>query len=700
MRTRAREGKLSKILKPSKTKIIILIVAIIAVTVGVAKVQLGKKVATNSGEANLDQVTRGNVEVSITGSAAIEPYERYEIISMVSGDIVSSPFGVGDTVTEGDILYKFDTSSTDISMAKQKLSLRQSEISYNNALKKKEDLIVTAPCNGVISGLDVKVGDDLGSGMQLASINNSKVMKVVLPFNESQISQIWIGQTAHITSSSNMGSVSGKVIDKASMATPQSDGSKLYDVTIQFTNPGAITQGQSVGGEVGGMISPGFGTVEYSETGTVKSDAEGTVAKIYYGNGDYVTRGTAILAMTSDIVSDSIENSSISYQNAQLSLQEQEDKLDDYSITSPINGTVITRTAKAGDRIDKTNSTTVLMVVADISKLKFNLEIDELDISKVREGQVVTITCDALPNEKYHGVISQASVEGVATNGVTTYTAEVVIDEPGNLRPSMNVDASVIVESAIDVLRVPTSDLKTAMGRSFVFVKDEEANNKKSGDKKTGDKKDSAMDQSGASETGISKSDAENRSESELGNRSENKNRNRGTTRGENQDGSWGGGSDTNQDTNQGSVRGGDQDINWNENQNQGGTQSEKQRESRSDTDVQHSSALSEQYAVGERKGLKEMMPQAPEGFRTVEVTIGVSGEDFTEIISGLSEGDLIYSQTISVSSNNFMGMMGGGMQGGGMNGGMGGNMSGGGMNGSMGGGGQRSGNASGRSMR
>lgn len=589
-----RERKLPKL---SKKQIIIgaCVLAAAVAAVAVVNAKKGKKPVDSI--QSTDIVTRGDVEVVITGSAAVEPNERYEIISMVSGDIISSAYDVGDSVSEGDVLYQFDTSSTDIGLEKSALSVSQSEINYNQALKKAEDLIVTAPCSGVISGLDIKKGDDVSAGAKIADINNSRVMKVVLPFNESQINNIYIGSAAEVTSSANMSSMTGTVTDKAAVATPQSDGSKLYDVTIEFTNPGAITDGQIVGGAVGSMISPGYGNAKYSETGSAKTDAEGTVSKVYCSNGDYVTKGDTIAVLSSDSVSDSIKNSEISYKNAKLSLQEQRDNLDDYKITSPISGTVITKNAKAGDTIDKTNSTQVLMVVADVSKLKFDLAIDELDVSKISVGQAVQITCDALENEEYIGEISNVSVEGTASNGVTTYTAEVIINEPGNLRPSMNIDASVIVESARDVLRVPTSDIKTANGRSFVFVKDENA---APADSKKNDKVGSKDgDKSGDMPKDIPEGMPENMPE---------------------------------------------------------GAPEEAQNGNK---------------APGGR------LPDAPDGYKTVEITIGVSGDDFTEVIFGLSEGDEIYS--ITVESSDSSGMFGamGGM--GGMGGAPGGGMSGGG---------------------
>jgi HlyD family secretion protein len=427
-----------------------------------------------------DVVTYGDIKSVITGEASVEAYERFEIISMVSGDIVSSPFEVGDAVKEGDILYQFDTSDALKSIERQEISLEQSKNNLNNSKsdyqEAKEKLSIIAPCSGTISGLTLKKGNDVSNNQQIATVKNTRDLEVSLPFTSEQIDKIYIGQSANVSSSIHMSIVAGKVSSISSESTAQDNGSKTYNVTIDLENPGAFTEGLTVGAEIAGMQSPGFGTIEYSETGTVKAEATGTVKSVNYSNGDFVQKGAVIATISSDALSSqerSLESNELNYKSAQLSMSESRDSLDDYSITSPISGTVITKNAKAGDTIDRTNSSTALMVVSDISKLKFNLEIDELDIRKVHEEQEVDITCDALPNEKFKGKITSISVEGTATNGVTTYTAEVVVDEPGNLRPSMNVDASVIIESAENVLMIPSGDIKTVMGVSYVFLKDE-----------------------------------------------------------------------------------------------------------------------------------------------------------------------------------------------------------------------------------
>ncbi len=589
--------KFKQYIKPGKKKVIIFVAVVAVIAVGAVKLSGKKGAPTAVSARETDTVTRGDIDVTITGSASIEPFERYEIIPKVSGDIIYCPYEVGDTVTKGDRLYGFDTSSSDLNVERQKISLQQSKNNYNTALEDGSKLTLTAVNSGVVSDLSVKEGQEVNAGTKIASIADTSNLEVVLPFTQAQISSINIGDSAEITSSKHMSSVYGTVTHKSTASYAGSDGSTLYNVTISFTNPGAFYEGLVVGGSVGSAVSPGSGTVENSSQNTITAETNGTVSKVYCKNGDYVKKGAVIATLTSDSISEKITDSNLSYRSAELQMQQTEKDMEDYNITSPISGTVITKNSKAGDTIDKTNASTTMMVIADISKLKFDLPIDELDVSKVAEGQEVTVTCDALPNETFVGYIDTISVEGTAQNGVTTYSTKVIINDPGNLRPSMNIDASIIVESAKDVLTVPSEDIKTVGGKSYVFVKDDSA--KKNEKTKPG------------------KNDEGNNSAPS------------GVPGGENSEGSG--------------------------------------------------SAPSSAPGGG-----KTLTPEAPDGYKSVEVQTGISSDDYTEIISGLNEGQEIYRYSTGSSSSSLnMSMPGGGMGGGNMGGGgMGGPGGGGGMGG------------------
>jgi HlyD family secretion protein len=150
----------------------------------------------------------------------------------------------------------------------------------------------------------------------------------------------------------------------------------------------------------------------------------------------------------------SLESARISLEDARLSLQSAEDALDSYTITSPISGTVIEKNYKAGDTLDAT-STNYLAVIYDLSYLKFEMQVDETYIGSIQVGQSVTVTADALEGQSFTGTVSKVNINGTTAGGVTSYPVTVIIDDPGDLLPGMNVSADILVEQVAGALVVP-----------------------------------------------------------------------------------------------------------------------------------------------------------------------------------------------------------------------------------------------------
>lgn len=115
--------------------------------------------------------------------------------------------------------------------------------------------------------------------------------------------------------------------------------------------------------------------------------------------------------MESEGARDQIKNAKLNLENAQLAASMAADSLDDYNITSQITGTVIEKNFKAGDKVEGMNSGS-LAVVYDMSYLKLEMAVDELDISKVEAGQSVTITADAVEGQTFTGVVDNVSING------------------------------------------------------------------------------------------------------------------------------------------------------------------------------------------------------------------------------------------------------------------------------------------------
>ncbi len=160
--------KLSKFKPSKKVIIIILVLAIIAAGLGTyLHISKSKKSAggINSSEFT---VARQDISETISGTATVEPKDQYSITALVSGDVVSADFEVGDVVEKGDVLYQIDSSDVKKSIESAGLSLEKAQNSYNDAVKNLEDLKIKSGISGVVKTIYVKKGDNVSNGAKIA----------------------------------------------------------------------------------------------------------------------------------------------------------------------------------------------------------------------------------------------------------------------------------------------------------------------------------------------------------------------------------------------------------------------------------------------------------------------------------------------------------------------------------------------------
>lgn len=402
-------------------------------------------------------VTRGDISVVVTGTGSIEPIEQYELQSLVMGDILTDNVTLGAIVNKGDLLYTIDSTSATNNIERSKKSLAQQKISYEEQLsdwnKAKKNRTIYAPITGTVTKLYVKNGDTVNNGTKLADIVNYNELVLTIPFLANNAKNIYPNQAATIFLEDRNESVTGYVARVSSGTYATAGGAVVSDVEIRFKNPGAVLSGEQATATIGGYACNESAAISSLTTETVTAKTSGDVTGLTLSEGDVVKGGAVLFTLKDDKSDSSLRSSKLSLENAELALNDLIDKLEDYSIMAPISGTVIEKTLKAGDTLDGNKSS--LAIIADMSKLTFEMSIDELDIKDISVGQSVRVTADALPGETFDGVIDTISILGTTTNGVTVYPVTVVISEYKGLLPGMNVNAEIVTSEAKNVLRVP-----------------------------------------------------------------------------------------------------------------------------------------------------------------------------------------------------------------------------------------------------
>ena len=147
---------------------------------------------------------------------------------------------------------------------------------------------------------------------------------------------------------------------------------------------------------------------------------------------------------------------------SQASLNQNEVNLGHTVITAPIDGIVIARQVDMGQTVAASMSAPELFIIAaDLTKMRVIANIDESDVGRIRQGQVVTFTVDAYPLEEFEGIVSQIRLEPVVLQNVVTYAT--VIDVPNNeykLKPGMTATVTLEIARRENILRVPNSALR------------------------------------------------------------------------------------------------------------------------------------------------------------------------------------------------------------------------------------------------
>jgi RND family efflux transporter MFP subunit len=150
----------------------------------------------------------------------------------------------------------------------------------------------------------------------------------------------------------------------------------------------------------------------------------------------------------------------------------------DLIIKSPAAGTVANLSFKVGDHVTAGNTVSggiPVLTLGDFSIYTVTLELNEVDIPKVKVGQNATFTLDAFPGEKFQGEVIHADTIGTNTNGVITYTVIVKITDPkDSIRPTMTANVDIVVDKAENILAVPNSAIKPYEGGKAVQIIDPE----------------------------------------------------------------------------------------------------------------------------------------------------------------------------------------------------------------------------------
>ena len=431
--------------KNGKKLVAVLVIAAILVVLLVPK---GQKKAVNA-ETAYTQVTPENRDITnvYSESGVLSAANSYTVKATVKGDVLTADFEVGDVVEKGAVLYTIDSSDVVSGVEKAELNLGQAQRSYDDAV---DAQYIRTDIAGTVASFKVRVGDVVNAGQEVATIRDDTTLLLELEFPAADAANFAVGQSAEVLLDSTFEAIT---------------------VTIAVRNTGNLTASQAATATINGVSALSSARFSYQREQSVTAQNSGTVSALCVKEGAQVSADTALIQLSGDNLTKQVLNASDNLRSAELSVEDTQKQVDDYTITAPISGTIISKDVKVGDTVGTSTATADTMcVIYDMSYLEMTLNVDELDILNIKEGQKATITADAVSGQTFEGVVTSISKAGTTTGGTTTYPVTIRIDEMGDLLPGMNATAEIVTESADNVLSVPNAAI--TRGNYVLVTKD------------------------------------------------------------------------------------------------------------------------------------------------------------------------------------------------------------------------------------
>lgn len=198
--------------------------------------------------------------------------------------------------------------------------------------------------------------------------------------------------------------------------------------------------------------------------------AKSSMANTYRSTASVVSGQQAVASVTSATLA--VKAAETAVKSAEIALQEAKDNAEERTVFAAMGGVITTLSVENGDSLSGgTAASSAPVVITDPNVYQATVTIAESDISSVEVGQKAVLTFDALTDLTLTGAVTRVDTVGTNSSGVVSYTAVITPDVMNTaVKSGMTVTAAIITETAVDVLAVPNSAVKSSGGGKYVQI--------------------------------------------------------------------------------------------------------------------------------------------------------------------------------------------------------------------------------------
>lgn len=414
-------------------------------------------------------VSRGPLSQSVTGYGTIKPQLEAKYGDKTRGEVTEVAVNSGDTVHAGDLLFTVDPSELkkDLDEAYDDLNAARSRL--EEAQDALNNLSVTAPFSGkLIDAPTLFQGQEVAVGTKLGKLVDDSYMTLAAYYSYAYIDNVAPGMAANVSVPDSMTAVQGTVtsVDRIKKVK---DGAVLFRANITIKNPGTLVAGSSAAASlpssIGEIMPAESGTLQNTREEEITTKADGKITFTSVMDYGEYTQGQTLLTVSNTTLRPALDSAQKSYDTSAKRVAELEADMQSSEVRADIDGMVSSVMVKVGDKL--TASGTPVITVSDTSSLLVEVDVDELDVSKIQVGMPVEVTTGDSSdpaNVPTIGTLVDLAFEAkVDQNGggmggsVAYFPAKIAIESDGKLLPGMSVNYKINTTLNEDCLQIPSS---------------------------------------------------------------------------------------------------------------------------------------------------------------------------------------------------------------------------------------------------
>ncbi|HEV7681338.1 MAG TPA: efflux RND transporter periplasmic adaptor subunit [Pyrinomonadaceae bacterium] len=362
------------------------------------------------------KIERGNLRNTVTATGTLQAVTTVQVGSQASGTISALNVDFNDNVKQGQIIAQLDPSVSKAQVDQARANLQQARASLQQSI-------------ATVAGSRAGVSDAQAKAQAASSTvqNNQAGVSSAQANVDVLKAQLDDAQTFRSQQESLMksGVIAQRDYDLANTAYKTAEA--RYNQAAAQLNQAVLSQQSSAGSG----IAQSKAQLQQSQAQVQQSQAQ-------------------------------VQQAQAQVQQAEAALRLAEVNLAHTTITSPIDGIVVSRDVNVGQTVAASLSAPTLFTIAkDLTQMQVIANIDQADIGLVEQAKSVKFSVDAFPGKEYDGKIEQMRLNPVNVQNVVTYNVVIDVNNPEQkLKPGMTANLTITIDERNNVLKVPNSALR------------------------------------------------------------------------------------------------------------------------------------------------------------------------------------------------------------------------------------------------